>query len=315
MELIRSLQPGPAGRARTALAIGNFDGVHRGHQALITASLAQAPELEPALMCFEPLPATLFRPDRPVARLMGVRDRLEICRRLGLKRVFMLRFDRDFAALSPEAFVQRAVVEAAAAGHVVVGADFRFGARAAGDVALLRRLGRQHGFEVEVIEPVCEAGEKISSSRIRALLAAGRLGAAGRLLGRPYSLAGRVLRGRQLGRRLGFPTANLRPPSPPALEGVFAVRVTGPGLDRHPAVANLGRRPTVAGSDWVLEAHLFDLQADLYGRHLTVEFAHFLRPEEKFSSLEGLVEQMRIDADAARGLLAGSDCRKSPSDP
>ncbi|TVS11623.1 MAG: bifunctional riboflavin kinase/FAD synthetase [Wenzhouxiangella sp.] len=304
MQLTRTLQPNQTSDPASALAIGNFDGLHRGHQALISAVRAHGPELEAALMCFEPLPATLFRPDRPVARLMGVRDRLQVCRQLGLDQVFMPRFNRAFAALSPEAFVAQVVVGAARARVVAVGADFRFGARAAGDVALLKHLGRRHGFDVEVIAPICADGEKVSSSRIRALLATGELAAAAALLGRPYRLSGRVLRGQQLGRNLGFPTVNLRSPQPPALSGVFAVRVSGSGLDRHPAVANLGRRPTVAGEGWLLEAHLFDFDGDLYGRHLNVEFVQRLRPEEKFESLDALMVQMHSDAARARAVLA-----------
>lgn len=304
MKLIRTLSPASADKTAVALAIGNFDGLHRGHQALISAVLARAPDLVPALMCFEPLPATLFRPDQPVPRLMGVRDRALTCQRLGIRRLYMPRFDRAFAALSPEQFVSRVVVDAACARHVVVGEDFRFGARAAGDVDLLWRLGRQHGFDVEVIAPVRQDAEKVSSSRIRTLLQAGQVAAAQRLLGRPYLLSGRVLRGQQLGRQLGFPTVNLRPPLPPVLSGVFAVRVNGPGLAAWPGVANLGCRPTVAGSGWLLEAHLFDFHGDLYGTHLQVEFVERLRAEEKFVSLTAMVEQMHRDAERARCLLA-----------
>lgn len=306
MKLIRTLDSRPVNRPATALAIGNFDGLHCGHQALVTAVMAHAPALEAALMCFEPLPATLFRPDDPVPRLMAVRDRLLACRRLGIQRVFMPRFDRAFAGLSPEEFVRRAIVAAARAERVVVGADFRFGARAAGDVDLLQQLGRRHGFAVEVIKPVQQGADKISSSHIRRLLAAGDIDAAETLLGHPYTLSGRVLRGQQLGRRLGFPTVNLRPPLPPALAGVFAVRVCGAGLERRPGVANLGRRPTVAGSDWLLEVHVFDHAGDLYGRHLQVEFVARLRAEEKFDSLDAMVDQMHRDADRARQLLAGT---------
>jgi riboflavin kinase/FMN adenylyltransferase len=254
-------------------------------------------------MCFEPLPATLFRPDAPVPRLMGVGDRVRCCRRLGIKQMFMPRFDRRFAALAPDDFVRDVVVAAAGARRVVVGADFRFGARAAGDVELLARLGRHLGFSVEVIDPVCCAGEKISSSRIRHLLSSGEMTAAAALLGRPYSLGGRVLRGQQLGRTLGFPTVNLRPPKPPALQGVFAVRVRGPGLDHHPGVANLGCRPTVNGREWLLEAHLFDYDGDLYGQALEVEFCHRLRGEEKFASLADMTRQLHVDAALARQIL------------
>lgn len=304
MKLIRTLHSCLADDADVALAIGNFDGLHRGHQALLSAVLARSPALKPALMCFEPLPATLFRPDEPVPRLMGLRDRLLVCRRMGLERVYMPRFTSAFAALSPEDFVRRVLVAWARAKHVVVGEDFRFGARAAGDADLLRALGRRHGFEVQTIAPVLEGSEKISSTRLRAVLAAGEFGLAEQLLGRPYTLAGRVLRGQQLGRKLGFPTVNLRPPAPPVLSGVFAVRVSGAGLAAWPSVANLGRRPTVDGSGWLLEAHLFELQAELYRAHLEVEFVARLRAEQKFESLDAMVEQMRLDAERARRLLA-----------
>lgn len=303
MKLIRTLHFGSAEADEVALAIGNFDGLHRGHQALTGAVLARSPELTPALMCFEPLPATLFRPDLPTPRLMSVRDRVLACRRLGLERVYMPRFNRAFAALSPEDFVGKVVVGAARARHVVVGEDFRFGARAAGDVERLDSLGRRHGFTVEVIAPVQHGAEKISSSGIRLALAAGDFGRVEALLGRRYSLCGRVLRGQQLGRQLGFPTVNLRPPLPPALAGVFAVRVSGPGFEAWPGMANLGRRPTVAGSAWLLEAHLFDRKQDLYAAHLEVSFLARLRTEQKFDSLQSMVEQLHRDAEDARKLL------------
>jgi riboflavin kinase/FMN adenylyltransferase len=223
---------------------------------------------------------------------------------LGIEQMFMPRFDRQFAAMTPEQFVTDLVVGAAGARHVVVGADFRFGARAAGDVAALEDFGRQQGFTVEVIEPVCQQAGKISSSEIRRLLAHGDLEKAAAALGRPYTLRGRVVHGQALGRTLGFATANLQPPTPPALHGVFAVRVNGPGLSRHPGVANIGCRPTVNGSSWLLEAHLFDYDGNLYGRHLAVEFVHRLRGEEKFSNLDAMTQQMTRDAALARQLLA-----------
>ncbi|MFP4207253.1 MAG: bifunctional riboflavin kinase/FAD synthetase [Wenzhouxiangella sp.] len=303
MKLIRTLRPRPAPGKPVALAIGNFDGLHLGHQALIAAVVKHGPDLAPGLMCFEPLPATLFRPEAPVPRLMGVRDRAVHARRLGLAELFMLRFDRAFAALSPDAFVGDVVVAAAGARQVVVGADFRFGARAAGDAERLIQLGHRLGFGVEVIDPVCQGAEKISSSRIRGLLEAGALDQAATLLGRPYSLSGRVLRGQQLGRKLGFATANLRPPRPPALHGVFAVRVSGGGLENHPGMANLGRRPTVNGREWLLEVHLFDYDGNLYGQHLDIEFRHRLRGEKKFTDLAAMTRQLHSDAGHARRLL------------
>ena len=304
MDLIRSSHPRPEAVQSSALTIGNFDGLHLGHQALIERVVARAPELLPALMCFEPLPAAVFRPENPPPRLMGIADRLRWARQLGVGCIFMPRFNRTFAALGPEEFVLRLVRDTAKARHVVVGSDFRFGARAAGDVEQLVRFGKRYGFSVEVVEPVCSGAEKVSSTRLRDLLGRGKLDSARALLGRPYTLCGRVLRGQQLGRTLGFPTVNLRPPVPPALQGVFAVRVRGGGLDHHPGVANLGRRPTVEGTGWLLEAHLFDYDGSLYGERLEVEFVEFLRGELRFDSLESMTRQMQNDARQARAVLA-----------
>lgn len=303
MQLIR--YPGHRAKDRrpTALAIGNFDGLHRGHKALVASVCARADELTPALMCFEPLPASLFRPDQPVPRLLGPRDKIRLARDLGIEALFMMHFTPRFAALSPEAFIQQVIVETARARLVVVGSDFRFGQRAAGDVNLLKDAGQAEGFELRVIDDVSHSGERVSSSAIRAALGAGRLDLAAELLGRPYRLSGRVLRGQQLGRTLGYPTVNLRPPDPPALAGVAAVRVSGTGLHRHPGVASLGLRPTVAGRGWLLEVHLFDHAGDLYGQHLEVEFVDYLRPERKFESLDAMTRQMTLDAAAARRIL------------
>ncbi len=303
MQLIR--YPGHRARNRrpTALAIGNFDGLHRGHQALVASVCARADELAPALMCFEPLPATVFRPKQPVPRLLGPRDKIRLARDLGIETLFMMHFTPGFAALTPDQFIRQVIVETANAGLVVVGADFRFGRRAAGDVCLLTSVGQAAGFEVRVVDEVTHAGDRVSSSAIRAALSNGRLDLAAEQLGRPYRLSGRVLRGQQLGRKLGYPTVNLRPPDPPALAGVAAVRVSGAGLHRHPGVASLGLRPTVAGQGWLLEVHLFDHASDLYGQHLDVEFVEYLRPEQKFDSLDAMTRQMALDAAAARRIL------------
>lgn len=303
MQLIR--YPGHRAKDRrpTALAIGNFDGLHRGHKALVASVCARADELTPALMCFEPLPASLFRPDQPVPRLLGPRDKIRLVRELGIETLFMMRFTPAFAALSAEQFIDEVIIATAGAALVIVGADFRFGAGARGTVELLRQAGEASGFELRVIDDVSLAGERVSSSAIRGALGAGRLDLAAEQLGRPYSLSGRVLRGQQLGRKLGYRTVNLRPPEPPALAGVAAVRVSGAGLNRHPGVASLGLRPTVAGRDWLLEVHLFDYAGDLYGKHLEVEFVDYLRPERKFDSLEAMTRQMDLDAAAARRIL------------
>ncbi|WP_376696873.1 bifunctional riboflavin kinase/FAD synthetase [Wenzhouxiangella sp. EGI_FJ10305] len=303
MRLIRYLNSDRDNWPATSVAVGNFDGLHRGHQALIEAARDGAGKLAPALMCFEPLPATFFQPDSPQPRLLKVRDRIRLARDYGVELMFMLRFDAGFARQSPERFVRDVLVAGARAGRVVVGSDFRFGSRAAGDVAMLKKLGRRYGFTVERVEAVDDGEERISSTRIRTAMFEGDLGEAERLLGRPYRISGRVLRGRALGRDLGFPTINIRPPMPPALTGILAVTVSGDGLDAHPGVASLGRRPVLGGTDWLLEVHLFDYDGDLYGAHLEVEFVEFIRSEEHFDDLEMLTEQMKKDAEKAKDML------------
>lgn len=308
MELIRSPRRPTHPALATAVAIGNFDGLHLGHQALIEAAigLAEADDLAPALMCFEPLPMTFFNPDRPVRRLMSVRDKLAGAHRAGVQQTFMQRFNRAFSQLSSEAFVQRCVVDEARARHVVVGEDFRFGARALGDVSALRQFGARFGFEVHTVPAVKAWGQRIASTGIRDALLGGDLGTAESMLGRSYAISGRVLRGQQLGRQLGYPTINLRPPTPPAVHGVYAVRVSAAGdtgLSGHPGVASIGQRPTVGGLDWLLEVHLFDYDGVLYGQHVEVEFAAYIRPEAHFDSLEAMVDAMHDDAKTARAHL------------
>lgn len=303
MRLVRHFNPDRDKLPATSVAVGNFDGLHRGHQALIDAARGGAGKLLPALMCFEPLPATFFKPDSPQPRLLNVRDKIRLTRDYGLELMFMLRFDAEFARQSPERFVRDVLVRGARAERVVVGADFRFGSRAAGDVAMLEKLGPRYGFTVERVEAVNDGEERISSTRIRTALFEGDLAEAERLLGRPYRISGRVLRGRALGRDLGFPTVNIRPPDPPALSGILAVRVSGDGLDAQPGVASLGRRPVLGGTDWLLEVHLFDYDGDLYGKHLEVEFVEFIRNEEHFDDLEAMTEQMKQDAAKARAAL------------
>lgn len=307
MRLVRYLNPDRGKQPDTSVAVGNFDGLHLGHQALIDAACAGAGKLTPAIMCFEPLPATFFRPDAPQPRLLGVRDRIRLAREFGVELMFMLNFNQAFARQSPERFVRDVLVNGARARRVVVGSDFRFGSRAAGDVAMLEKLGRRYGFTVERVDAVEEGGERVSSTRIRSALFNGDLDSAERLLGRPVSLSGRVLRGRALGRDLGFPTINIRPPMPPALTGILAVRVTGAGLERHPGVASIGRRPTIGGTEWLLEVHLFDYDGNLYGQHVEVEFVEFIRHEEHFDDLDAMTEQMKKDAGKAKEILGDED--------
>lgn len=307
MRLIRDINSDPPVADGCAVAIGNFDGVHLGHRALIERVLAARPGLAAAVMCFEPLPGTFFRPESPVPRLTGTGARLRLLREAGLDLVFMLRFNARFAALTPEAFAGDVLARGAGVRRAVVGEDFRFGCRRAGDVEMLEDFGRKFGFEVEVVPPVELSGDRISSSAIRRALADDELDRAARMLGRSYAIGGRVVRGQKLGRDLGYPTVNLPVPQPPPLSGIFATKVTGAGLYAHPAVASLGRRPTVAGREWLLEAHLFDFDGDLYNRYLEIEFVAFLREEQRFEGLPSMIEQMKIDEEAARDVLCTRD--------
>lgn len=309
MQLIRHLPARLADARPLALAIGNFDGLHLGHQALLTKALDFAPASRPAMLCFEPLPRTFFAPHDPVPRVMKLRDKIDVAGRLGVEVIAQLRFDRAFAMLSPEAFARDVLAGELNAGQVIIGADFRFGHKAAGDAAAMTEFGRRFGFETVIAGTVVaktgadESGQRISSSRLRQALGAGDLALAEQLLGRPYAISGRVIRGQRLGRELGFATANLRVAEPPAFSGIAAVRIDGSGFTGHPGIASLGRRPTVAGRDWLLEVHLFDFDGDLYGRHLRVQFEGFIRHEEHFDSLAEMVEQMNRDVERANALL------------
>jgi len=310
MQLIRHLPARLADDRRLALAIGNFDGLHRGHQALLSHAVRFAPESRPAMLCFEPLPRTFFAPHDPVPRVMKLRDKIDVSARLGIEVLAQLRFDRAFSMLSPEAFARDVLARDLNAGQVIIGTDFRFGHKAAGDADAMVEYGRRFGFETTVAETVVtetssndKSGQRVSSSRLRQALANGNLALASQLLGRPYAISGRVIRGKQLGRELGFATANIRVAEPPALSGIAAVRVDGGGLSGHPGIASLGRRPTVAGREWLLEAHLFNFDGDLYGRHLRVQFEGFIRHEERFDSLAEMVDQMNRDVEQANALL------------
>ncbi len=293
----------PAG---SVVAIGAFDGVHRGHAHLLALARARATELGlPAVaLSFEPLPREFFAPDDPPARLTPARARFEGLRGADMDAVVALRFNRNLAAMSAPAFIDQVLLAGLSARVVCVGPGFRFGKARGGDVALLAEAGRKLGFRVEVVDAVDgEDGDRLGASAIRQALRRGDLLAAEAALGRPYAISGRVVRGQQLGRQLGFPTANIAIRWRPAVEGIFAVRVHGAGLSAWPGVASLGTRPTVGGVGTVLEAHLFDFNGDLYGQRLTVEFVERLRGEEKFDSLDALVAQMHADARQARAIL------------
>jgi len=293
-----------------ALTVGNFDGIHRGHQAMLqrVLAVARARGLQSCVLTFEPHPREFFKAETAPTRLTSLREKLELLAAHGVARTHVQRFDRRFASLAPEAFVEEILAKRLRASWLLIGEDFRFGAKRAGDVPLLKSFGRRYGYEVEVLAAVARAGVRVSSSAVRAALAAGNLAGAEELLGRPYSISGRVVHGRKLGRELGFATANVQlKHNRPPLTGIYAVRVHGVGTASRPAVASLGVRPTITASGRaVLEVHLFDFSADLYGAHMRVEFLHKIRDEEKYSNLDALKAQIECDCEAARTFLLES---------
>jgi riboflavin kinase / FMN adenylyltransferase len=306
MELVRGLHNLAPPHRGCVATIGNYDGVHRGHQHMLAVLVRRARELGlPAtVITFEPTPREYFEGRDAPARLTRLREKLQALARYEVDRVVCLRFDARFAAIGARSFEQDLLGARLGVQHIVVGHDFRYARAREGTIVSLRAASERQGFTVEEVSPFEIAGVRVSSSLIRAALEAGDLPTATRLLGRPYRISGRVQRGERLGRKLGFPTANLalhRKVIP--LWGIFAVRVGGPGLTSHPAVASLGTRPTLDGTVPLLEAHLFDFDGELYGRTLDVDFIARLRDEQRFDSLEALVEQMHRDAAQARRKL------------
>jgi riboflavin kinase/FMN adenylyltransferase len=301
------------GRAAAALAIGNFDGVHRGHQALLQhlAAAARERRLASAVMTFEPHPREFFTPDRAPARISNLRDKVAAMKDCGIDQVFVQHFTRSFSLLTPDAFVENVVLQGCGARYLLVGDDFRFGAKRAGDVALLEGYAKHGAFELMVMPTITDGGERISSTGVRHALAAGDLVRASTLLGRAYAITGRVLHGRKLGRSLGFPTLNLKiPHTHPALQGIFAVRVHC--LDQHalPGVASIGLRPAVDNAGhWLLEVHLFDFDDAAYGKLVSVEFVKKLRDEQTFDTLDALSAAIGADAVRARAVFAELDDR------
>jgi riboflavin kinase / FMN adenylyltransferase len=282
-------------RGRCALTIGNFDGVHRGHRALIDRVIAKAREAEltSCILTFEPHPREFFAGDAAPARLTRLRDKLELMAQAGVEHVHVARFDSRFAAMPAERFISDILVRGLRTRWLLVGRDFRFGAKRAGDFATLQN----HGFLVEAMPDVQFEGKQVSSSAVRAALKAGDLRGAERLLGHPYTISGRVAHGAKLGRGLGFPTANIVLRRPPPISGIFVVEVDRLGR----GVASVGRRPTINPVALpLLEVHLFDYDADLYGEHLRVRFLQKLRDEEKFDGLPALQAAIARDARQAK---------------
>lgn len=309
MRVVRN-RPGQVDRAlaqgRTVVTVGNFDSVHLGHRALIDRCREMADaEDAVAVVTFEPLPEAFFRPELAPARLSTVHQKLGLLGSLGVDLTWLMRFDRALASLTAEEFVAEVLVRCLAARSVVIGHDFRFGRGRAGDLELLAKLGSRSGFKVHTVQAVMNNGERISSSGIRAKLAAGDFTTAEQWLGRPFRMEGHVVRGAGLGRKLGYPTANLRIRSAPSpLGGVFAAFSRVAGGEWMPAVTNLGRRPAVGGSEPLLEVHFFDLDQDLYGQRLEVQFVAKLRDERDFDGIEKLIAQMQRDEQEARACLA-----------
>ncbi|MDK9724721.1 MAG: bifunctional riboflavin kinase/FAD synthetase [Sterolibacteriaceae bacterium MAG5] len=293
----------------TVLTIGNFDGLHLGHRAMLErlAVQARALGLPAAVMTFEPHPRELFAPDQAPARLTSMREKLALLESCGVDRAYICRFDRRLAGLPAAEFIDRILVQGLAVRHVIIGDDFRFGQGRVGDFEMLRSAGQSCGFTAEAMHTVECDGERVSSSAVREALAAGDLEHAARLLGRPYEIAGRVVHGGKIGRQLGFPTANIqlkRKRLP--LTGVFAVAVTGVDKRHLPGAASIGVRPTLGqGLRPVLEVHLFDFDREIYGAHVAVHFLHKLRDEWKFDSLDALKAQIARDVENTRDYFAG----------
>ena len=299
----------------SVVTIGNFDGLHPGHLALLQHCRLLADngsggtDRPIAVVTFEPLTGAWFRPDAAPARLMSVRQKLTCLDNEGIDLVWMMRFNQALADMSADTFVQSILVDVLGAGDVVVGDDFHYGKARQGDASSLRQAGEQQGFGLHTVATVEVEGKRASSSSIREGLDAGNFLLASRLLGRPFRTQGRVIRGRQLGRKLGYPTANMPlAASPSPLKGIFAVRARcvikgGGDSGWREGVANLGTRPAVGGKGFLVEVHLFDFDGDLYGRRMEVEYFKKLRNEEHFEDIDDLVKQMREDEQLARECL------------
>ncbi len=313
MRIVHGYQQVPPEIQGAALAIGNFDGVHRGHQALLLAALkeARASGRPAGVMVFEPHPREFFRPDEPHFRLTTLKEKLHLVARLGLDFVIVLTFDAHLAGLPATCFIDEVLVGALRVSHVVIGYDFFFGKGRGGDPEVMRAAGREHGFGITVISPVAEAGEVFSSSGIRAKLSAGDVRGAALDLGHWWRVAGVVTGGAKRGTGLGFPTANIALPKGTALaHGIYAVRVYISG-ERHSGAAYVGTRPTFDSGAPALEVFLFDFEDDLYGKEIEVEFLDFIRGDKRFPDADALVAQMQADCARAREIIEVVD-RRSP---
>ncbi|MAL48355.1 MULTISPECIES: bifunctional riboflavin kinase/FAD synthetase [unclassified Methylophaga] len=306
-KIIRGLYNLPDPAQGCVATIGNFDGVHLGHQAVLTqlAMKADMLNLPAVVITFEPQPFEYFVPEKAPARLSRFREKVEALRAYSIQKLCVLRFNRQLAEMQAETFIQKLLVEGLNVRYLVVGDDFRFGKDRQGDFALLQQVGKQQGFQVVNMHTFAIDDMRVSSTRIREALQDGDLAVAEKLLGRPYRMSGRVAHGDKRGRKMGYPTANIhlhRAKVP--LNGVYAVQLYG--IDEEPVngVANIGVRPTISGSDKaLLEVHLFDFKRDIYGEHVQVYFLKKLREEQKFASLEQLIEQIHIDSAQAKSFF------------
>ncbi len=308
MQVIRHPMHCPERLQQAVVALGSFDGLHTGHQAIIaeTVKRAKAANIPAGLLSFEPHPREVLTPDAPPFRLTSLHQKLHLLKDAGLDALYIQRFSRAFAALSPHNFIQQLLVDGIKVKEVLVGKDFIFGHRRQGDVALLAEAGKAHGFTVNVMEDVgTENGHRrISSTAIREHIKAGEMADAAALLGRPYAIMGRVIAGDRKGRELGFPTANLRMNAMLRPRyGVYAALATLPDGTQHKAAVNIGIRPTVSGTRELLEAHLLNYTGDLYGQPITIVLQRFLRPEQKFDSLQSLKAQIAQDVAAVASFI------------
>ncbi len=310
MKFIRGLINLKPEHGPSAVTIGNFDGVHRGHQHLLRRFVATAAErgLPAVVILLEPQPNEFF-PNRPtVARLTRLREKLPLLAECGVNYVLAIHFNQDFSKISAQAFVEQVLLQQLQARYVLLGDDFHFGYRRQGNFALVAQLGQKHGFEVDNINTVQHQGERVSSTAVRQALAAGELSLAEQLLGRPYGMYGRVAHGDKRGRIIGFPTANIylhRKLTP--ITGVYCVKVYGLKDELIYGVANVGNRPTVDGTRTLLEVHLFNFDEEIYGHYLRVDFMHKLREEKRYNSFELLKQQILLDAENAKNYFGIKD--------
>jgi riboflavin kinase/FMN adenylyltransferase len=314
VKVIRGIPP-VANWTPCALTIGNFDGVHRGHQALLKklVTTAKAQNLQSCVMTFEPHPIEYFAPEKAPSRILSLRDKLEALAKVGIDQVLVVHFNQHFASLSPEEFVKTILVQGLQVKSILIGDDFHYGAKRAGNFSSLQEAGKAGGFSVERMDTLMESNERISSSAIRTALEQGDLEQARQFLGRPYMLSGHVLHGQKLGRSLGFPTLNISLANKlhrrkPAAQGIFIAQVHGLSDNPLPAVASLGQRPTVDDSGrYLLEVHIFNFNQSVYGKLVQIELIEKIRDEKKYNDLEALQNAIWQDALAAKNYFEITD--------